>query len=146
MIMKFIFIHSCVTEEEPRKEALIKMSSSRLRSVGQCLLCFHTDVRWHWHICAHINIEIRIMPKSLHGDYVCSPFLLLAQTALTTCTLLMSFTRWCCQLIQVQVLHKGDPLCLVAELSLIVSLVLSVHSFSPFQLYCYPLSLFSYLS
>lgn len=87
----------------------------------------------------HINIEMRIMHKSLHGDYVLPQFLFLPQTA----SMVLSFSRWRCQLIHFQVLHKGDPFCLIPGLS--HPLRVPANSFSPLQHQCCPPSLLLYL-
>ncbi len=91
-----------------RDESLIKMSSPCMCLAGHRLLRLLTDAPPHFNVWPCINIEMRIMHKSLHSDYVSPPFLLLPQTASTV----LSFSRWHCQLIHFQVLHRGDPFCL----------------------------------
>lgn len=110
------------------------MPSLPICLVGQCLLCILTDASPALYFWPRINIEMRIMHKSLCSDYVLPPFLLLPQTA----SIVLSFSRCCCQLIQFQVLHKGDPFCLIPGLS--HRSLAPLNSFSPLQLQCYPTS------
>ena len=65
-----------------------------------------TSALYFW---PRINIEMRIMHKSLHGDCISPPCLRRPQTASTVRMLFLSFSRRRRQLIHFQVLHKGDP-------------------------------------
>lgn len=105
------------------EDALIKMPSPCMFGGSVFVVSPHwcTSALYFW---PRINIEMRIMHKSLHSDYVLPPFLLLPETASTV----LYFSRWRCQLIHFQVLHKGDPFCLIPELSHQPLGPLSIHS------------------